>query len=170
MELHISCSKPSIYNIQPDIFRRSRKLFIRDTQSGVIQLTSRAPDGGGLNGPLVRHEGLKLREIKQKHKHHEVEKSFRKSRPILEDTIDSIYCGYKWQHNNYNDKTSVRFALMNDTPYFALMGEIWGVFHELYGEKYIAIYQECTVSWKDMWEKSQPIEGGKTYITPSLIG
>ena len=36
-------------------------------------------------------------------------------------------------HNNYNDKTSIRFALTNDTPYLVLTGEAWGVFRELYG-------------------------------------
>ena len=40
------------------------------------------------------------------------------------------------QHNNYNDKTSVGFALTNDTPSLALMGELCGVFHELYEEKW----------------------------------
>ena len=34
-------------------------------------------------------------------------------------------------HSNGNDKTSDRFALMNDTLYLALTGELWGVFREL---------------------------------------
>ena len=46
--------------------------------------------------------------------------------PFWQDTlhIDSMYHSYRrWQcteHNNYNDKTYVRFALMNDTPYLTL--------------------------------------------------
>ena len=35
------------------------------------------------------------------------------------------------QHNNYNDKSSVRFSFAQDTPYLALMGELRGVFREL---------------------------------------
>ena len=31
-------------------------------------------------------------------------------------------------------KTSVKFALMNDTAYLALTGELWDVFHDLYTE------------------------------------
>ena len=38
------------------------------------------------------------------------------------------------RYNNHTDKTSVKFALTNDTPYLALPGELWGVFRELYKE------------------------------------
>ena len=39
---------------------------------------------------------------------------------------------YYTQHNILNDKTSVRFALTNDTSYLALTGELWGVIRGLY--------------------------------------
>ena len=39
------------------------------------------------------------------------------------------------QHNHYNDKTSVTFALRNGTLYFAHTGELYGVFRMLYKEK-----------------------------------
>ena len=37
---------------------------------------------------------------------------------------------------NDNDKTSVRFALMNNTQFLTLKGMLWGIFHELYKEKW----------------------------------
>ena len=49
------------------------------------------------------------------------------------------------QHKNNNDKTLVRFALMNDTPYLALTGELWGVYLELYRDKRLQ-YIESTLS------------------------
>ena len=41
------------------------------------------------------------------------------------------------QYNTYSDKTLVRFALTNDTPYLTLTGKLWGAFHELYTEKLV---------------------------------
>ena len=49
------------------------------------------------------------------------------------------------QRNNHNDKTSVRFALTNATPYHALTDDIWGIFRELYKEKLPPIYRERTI-------------------------
>ena len=50
----------------------------------------------------------------------------------------SINRCYLWydsaQYNNYNDKTSDRFAFTNDMPYLALTSELWGVYRELYRE------------------------------------
>ena len=75
----------------------------------------------------------------------------------MPNTIDSrLYM--IWQctpHNNYNDKTSVRFACTKDTPYVALTGELWGVYRELYEEKwprYIesALYYKCTHLFKSV--------------------
>ena len=43
-----------------------------------------------------------------------------------------IYYTILQTNKNYDDKTFVKFALMNDTPYPALTGELWGVFRELY--------------------------------------
>ena len=53
----------------------------------------------------------------------------------------SIHRDFIW----FNDKTAVRFALTNDTPYLALTGELWGVFRELYKEKWR--YIESTLYW-----------------------
>ena len=66
----------------------------------------------------------------------------------------SIYHGYIYiyvihqctQHKNDNDKTSVRFALTNDNSYLALSGQLWGVFRELYEEKWLQ-YIESTLCW-----------------------
>ena len=60
------------------------------------------------------------------------------------------------QHNNYNDKTSVKFTLMNDTPYLVLTGEFWGVFSELCEDKwprYIesALYSKVTCQYQGCW-------------------
>ena len=50
----------------------------------------------------------------------------------------SINRCYLWydsaQYNNYNDKTSDRFAFTNDIPYLAHTGELWGVYREFYKE------------------------------------
>ena len=50
------------------------------------------------------------------------------------DIIHNRLPSYKPNNYNYYDKTSVRFALTNDTPYLALTCELWGVFRELYKE------------------------------------
>ena len=55
-----------------------------------------------------------------------------------------IYCGYIWLNRTHSTmiamlKLRSGFALMNDTPYLALMGELWGVFHEFVKEKYCGI-------------------------------
>ena len=49
--------------------------------------------------------------------------------------ISQLYM-IRWctKNNDYNYKTSVRFALMNDNPYLDLTGELWVVFRELYSE------------------------------------
>ena len=40
------------------------------------------------------------------------------------------------EHGSFNDNTSVGFALKNDTPCLALLDELWGVFRELYMQKW----------------------------------
>ena len=48
-------------------------------------------------------------------------------------------------HKAQQVKLWLDFALMNDTPYLALTGELWSAFHELFKEEWPAIYRECTL-------------------------
>ena len=81
------------------------------------------------------------------------------------------------KHNNDNDKTSVRSALTNNTPYMALVGGAMGCLSSVIRRKITAIYRKRTVTgfcldpnpalpifWKLWGSKCQPVIHGEFCI------
>ena len=89
------------------------------------------------------------------------EKTFHKLHLSLSETLLifyklSIYIGHI-QHNCAHSPTITvaklqsNFALINDTPYPALTGKLWGVFHELFKEKWRDISRASTYLKNKAW-------------------